>query len=396
MNGVIKMARYKMTKTKKDSIYKYKDAAGNTKYAYRYKFYDKFQNRQEKSQQGFSTEQDAERALIEVKADILDGNESYVTSANYTLIDWLTIWMDANKTNWRIGTYELYERHIRLHISPLIGKMKLTKITNMVMQRDLINPLIEKGLSQRTLKSVGRIVIAALNSAVDERIIRNNPVTKLDYGKFNGKKDSNYFSEEELKLFLNYVYKTEPTSYYTIFLTLGMSGIRKGELAGLRWSDIDFENNTITIERTRANKKVGPPKSDNGYRTISINKILINQLKKYKVWCIQNKWEKQMTVEKDSYVFIDRYKFTPISDTYVNDALDYLLDKCTYDLPRITPHGFRHTFASILIANKIPVVSVAKIIGDHPTTVMNVYAHSLSRVEEETVELFNHFNIGEG
>ena len=390
------MARYKMIKTKKDSIYKYKNAAGETKYAYRYKYYDKFQKRQEKSQSGFSTEQEAERALINIKADILDGNESFVTSANYTLMDWFTIWMNANKTIWRPGTYELYERHIRLHISSLIGKMKLSKITNMVMQRDLINPLIQKGLSQRTLKSIGRIVIAALNSAVDERIIRDNPVSKLDYGKFNGKKDGNHFSEEELKSFLSFVHKTEPTTYYTIFLTLGMSGIRKGELAGLRWSDIDFDNNTITIERTRANKKVGPPKSENGYRTITVNNILISQLKKYKLWCIQSKWEKQMTVEKDSYVFIDRYKYTSISDTYVNDALDYLLDKCEHDLPRITPHGFRHTFASILIANKIPVISVAKIIGDHPSTIMNVYAHSLSRVEEETVELFNRFSIGEG
>ncbi|MEK4628070.1 tyrosine-type recombinase/integrase [Solibacillus sp. FSL R7-0682] len=389
------MARQKMIKTKKESIYKYNDATGVTKYAYRYKYFDKFQKRREKTQQGFSTEQEAERALISIKADILDGNESYVESANYTLVDWLQIWVNANKKKWRTGTYELYERHMRIHIIPLIGKVKLNKITNMVMQRDLINPLIEKGLSQRTLKSIARIVLASINSAVEERVIRDNPITKLDFGKLNGKKGDNHFSEEELKIFLNHVYKTEPTTYYTIFLTLGMSGIRKGELAGLRWSDIDFDNNTITVDRTRANKKVGPPKSDNGYRTITVNKILINQLKKYKVWCIQSKWEKQMTLEKDDYVFIDRYKFKPISDTYVNDALDSLLDDCEYDLPRITPHGFRHTFASILIANKVPVVSVAKIIGDHPTTVMNVYAHSLSRVEEETVEFFNRFNIGE-
>ncbi|MCH7321742.1 site-specific integrase [Solibacillus sp. MA9] len=387
------MARYNLEKTKKDNIYKYQNAAGETKYAYRYKYYDKLQNRQEKSKYGLPSELAAERALINVKADILDGNEDFVKSDNYKLMDWMEIWMAANEKVWRIGTYELYKRNIERHILPSIGKMKLNKITNMIMQRELINPLIEKGMSQRTIINISRIVTTALNSAVEERIIKDNPVTRLDFGKANGKRDIKYLSEQELKLFLKIAHDYDPTTYYTVFLTLGMSGMRKGELAGLRWSDIDFQNHTITIERTRINNKVGPPKSDNGYRTIHVNRILIDQLKKYKTWCIQCKWEKNMHLVKDDYVFIDRHHFTPIGVGYVNDALVALLDNCPKGFPTITPHGFRHTYTSILIANKVPLVSVAKIIGDHPATVMNVYAHSLAQTEEETVELFNHFNV---
>lgn len=393
-NGVIKMARPPMEKTEIKGIYKYKDATGATRFAYRYKFKDRLQKRREKTKMDLPTLEVAERALIAIKADVMDGNQSFVESDNYTLLDWFEIWTDANKDNWREGTIELYERQLRLHIVPLIGKVKLNKVTNMIMQRDLIKPLFKKGLSQTTVKSIVRIVLAALNSAADERVIKENPVTRLNYGKANGKKEDNFFTEDELKLFLEIAHSYDSTTYYTIFLTLAMSGIRKGELAGLKWSDIDFENKTITIDRSRSNEKVGPPKSDNGYRTINVNRILISQLKKYKVWCTQSKWENNKGLDKNDFVFIDRYKANPISNTYVNDALDLLLTDNKYGLPRITPHGFRHTFASILIANKVPVVSVAKLIGDHPTTVMNVYAHSLSRVEEETVEFFNVFNVG--
>lgn len=380
------MARFKMEKTKKDSIYQYIDSNGSTKYAYRYKYYDRLNRRREKSKQGFETQKAAERALIEVKATIMDGGESFVEYDNYTVARWMEVWMDVKKKSWRPDTLVVYKTHLDNHISPLIGKLKLSKLSNMVIQRDLINPLFSKGLSRTSVKGITRTLISALNSAVEERVIKENPVTRLDYGT-EGKKKENFYNEDQLKKFLNVAKEYDSTTYYTIFLTLALSGMRKGELNGLRWSDIDFEKNTITIERTRSGEKVGPPKSKNGYRTVDVNSVLINQLKKYKAWCAQVKWSKNMSLEKDDYVFIDRYTFTKIGAYYVNDALRRVLQ--TTDLPEITPHGLRHTFASILIANKIPTVTVAKIIGDHPATVEQVYAHSFKRVEEETVELFD-------
>lgn len=380
------MARQKMKKTKKECIYEYKDLDGKTKYAFRYKYYDYLQNRREKTKQGFNTIVEAERALIEVKADILDGNESFVEYENLTIGQWFNIWLDAKQSRWRQGTYDLYKRRFNSYIEPLIGKKRLNKLTNSVLQKELVEPLFKKGLSRSTVKDIAGTVINALNGAVKERILKENPITELDFGKAT-KKDDNFYNQMQLSKFLKLAYKHDPTTYYTAFLTLAFSGIRKGELAGLRWSDIDFKQNTITIERSRVNSKVGPPKSDNGYRTININENLIVQLKKYKSWCIKKKWSKGNTQKNDDYVFIDRYHGTPIGDTYVNDALEAVLENS--DLPSITPHGLRHTYASILIANKVPEVTVAKLIGDHPLTLKNVYAHSLQETEQDTVGLFD-------
>lgn len=381
------MARVKMEKTKKENIYYYIDTDGKKKYAYRYKYYDMLQKRREKTKQGFLSEREAERALLEIKADILDGNESFVEHDNLTVSSWSKIWMDAKKKHWRPGTIDLYERRFKKHIIPLIGNKKLKNLTNLIMQRELVNPLFKKGLSRQTVMDITRTMLSALNSAVEERVLKENPITKIDYGKAASKKSDNYYNQKDLNEFLKLAYKHDSTSYYTIFLTLAFSGIRKGELAGLRWSDINFKDNTITIERTRINKKIGPPKSDNGYRTIKVNEQLIEQLKKYRSWCIKKKWSKGQTLEKNDYVFIDRFFGNPIGDTYINDALVRVLENSK--LPNITPHGLRHTYASILIANKVPVVTVAKLIGDHPLTVSNIYAHSLQETEEETVELFD-------
>lgn len=381
-----------MNKTKKESIYWYKDKNGKRMYAYRYKYYDVFKKRREKSKQGFRTELEAERALLELKAYILDGNEAFVENDNMILSKWFAIWTEAKKTNWRSGTYDLYQRHFKIHIEPRIGKVKLNKITNMYIERELIKPLITQGLFRNTIKSIIGLLNAALNSAKTERIIKENPITNIDISAAPISKKDNFLNEKDLEKLLKYTYEYDPTTYYTAFLTLAFTGIRKGELAGLKWQDISFKDNTITIKRTRVNKKVGPPKSDNGFRTIEANRMLFDQLKKYKAWCAQVMWSKNKTLKDDDYVFINRYTYEPIAETYLNEALNAICEEHT-DLPEITPHGLRHTYSSILIANKTPVVTVAKLIGDHPATVNNVYAHSLELAEKQVVQLFDQLQV---
>jgi len=94
------MAREKMTKTKIDGIYWYKQKS-KKKFAYRYKYYDNSGNRREKTERNFETIEKAERALIEVKAAILDGNASFVENDNLTVEQLNEIYIEANKTNWK-------------------------------------------------------------------------------------------------------------------------------------------------------------------------------------------------------------------------------------------------------------------------------------------------------
>lgn len=384
---VIEVARVKYHKTKKDGIYWYVDSKGKKKYAYRYRYYDRFNKRREKSRTNFNTEKEAERALIEIKANVLDGNDRYVENDHLTVGQWMEIWMESKKNTWRPGTYIHYQESYNNHIKPLIGHLKLKKLTNLTVQRELIDKLVEKGLRRPTVEGICKIFLAAVNAAVDEEILLRNKIKKLDFSAASVRTRENFYTEEELRVFLECAKDNDPFTRYTAFLTLAMTGMRKGEMMGLTWKDIDFEKRTITIDKARTRTGLGPPKSDNGYRKIPLNDELEKQLKKYRTWCIQKKWSLDKPFKETDYVFITVKGARPIGLTYMEDAIDHICEK--YRLKRISPHGLRHTFASILLSKKVPLKTVADILGDHPNTVIRTYAHSYKNTENEAMEILN-------
>ncbi len=386
------MARYTMVKTKKDCIYWYKDTNNKKKFSFRYKYYDRFGKRKEKSMIGFDTEQAAERALIEVKANVLDGNDRFVESANLTVAQWMEVWFEMKKKVWRPGTYVHYQESYKNHINPLIGHYKLQKLTKMTLQRELIDKLVSYGLMRPTVQGVFRVFKSAVSYAVEEEILIRDRFKKMDFSAAPTSDKENYYTEEELEEFLLCVKENDPTTRYSSILTLAMTGMRKGEMMGLTWDDLDFKNKIININKARTRTGLGPPKSDNGYRKISMNDELYIQLKKYKAWCIKKKWERSLKHDDSDYVFISRQGCRPIGLTYVEDAIDMICNK--YELRRISPHGLRHTVASILLSRGETLVTVAKVLGDNPNTILKEYVHSFEKDEIKSIELMNQFATG--
>ncbi|MFJ7661977.1 tyrosine-type recombinase/integrase [Lysinibacillus sp. NPDC097162] len=388
----ITMVRKKFYTTKKDCIYWYMDSENKKKFAFRYKYYDRFGKRKEKSQQGFDTELAAERALIEVKANVLDGNDRYVENANLTVAQWMEIWFEMKKSVWRPGTYIHYQESYNNHIKPLIGHYKLQKLTKMTLQRELIDVLVSYRLKRATIQGIFRVFKSALSYAVDEEILYKDRFKKMDFSAAPAGDKDNFYTEEELKHFLSCVKENDPTTRYTSILTLAMTGIRKGEMMGLTWKDLDFKTKSITINKARTRTGLGPPKSENGYRKISMNDELYVQLKTYKAWCIKKKWNNSMQHNDEDFVFISRQGCSPIGLTYVEDAIDMICNK--YGLRRISPHGLRHTVASILLARGETLVTVAKILGDDPNTILKVYVHSFEKDEIKSIDTMNQFASG--
>ncbi|WP_306821868.1 site-specific integrase [Bacillus pumilus] len=155
---------------------------------------------------------------------------------------------------------------------------------------------------------------------------------------------------------------------------------------GLKWSDIDFNKNTITISRTRDSKGVRSPKTKNSYRTIRVGGELMKQLKLYRKWCKELKLSFGSHLEDNDYVFINKCNATPVSDNFLNYALYKIFDE--NNIKRITVHGLRHTHATILIGKKIPARAIADRLGDTPEMIHQVYSHSFEELEIETVDAF--------
>ncbi len=154
----------------------------------------------------------------------------------------------------------------------------------------------------------------------------------------------------------------------------------------MQWDDICFKTNTITVNRTRDKYGTRTPKSKKSYRTIKIDDILITQLKSYYLWCKKIKLSLGLHLQENDLVFITNTG-SPCNDSTLNKAFESLFDGL--EIKRITPHGLRHTHATILIEKRIPVIEIAQRLGNTPQMIYNVYGHSFDKIENESVQAFS-------
>jgi integrase len=155
----------------------------------------------------------------------------------------------------------------------------------------------------------------------------------------------NYLTRDEVSLFLETA-KNCPMHHYVIASLLLRTGFRKGELLGLLWEDIDLEEKTISITKSRSNYRVKEPKTSSSYRTISIDNTLVKEIKEYQTWQEKNKEKHGFIYVETNYV-ITTWNGTPMGTFGVNKVISTIVEKA--NLPKINPHGLRHTHAIMML-----------------------------------------------
>ncbi|MBU5594875.1 site-specific integrase [Amphibacillus sp. MSJ-3] len=379
----------KLNKTKiDDEIYYYFLKSGEKRWMYRHKYYDTLGKRREKKKSGFKSEKQALKALLKLKADLLDGNVKKVEHDQMTVSQWFDIWFDAYKSNWGVKTVARRKEIVENQIKPLIGKRKIAKLDRSTYIREFINPLLEK-YSPGSVYMYHRIFSIGINAAVnDERIPRNR------FKNIKIKKDEklkNFLTPDELNILLVTADKFSPNRSIFIWI-LAYTGMRKGESLGLKWDDIDFNKKTISIKRTRDEYGVRLPKTRNSYRVIKVDDILLNRLRSYRTWCKEIKLKNGKKLHENDYVIISIQSGEPIGDRFTYKFFNLMYDdlkKQGINLKRITPHGLRHTHATILINNGVPAKTVADKLGNTVEMVYKVYVHSFDEMEEKALDIFN-------
>lgn len=371
----------KMNKLKKDpELYYYLNSKSEKLYAFRHRFYDALGNRKEKSKQGFKTENEAYRALLEVRTQIINGDTKHVSNDNLTVSEWLDIWYESNQVVWKISTRLQRADAIRVHLKSILGKYKLATLDKNTYKRVFINKLLEthKGSTVQNLHNLFKI---AVNAAVDEEIIPRNRFNKIIIP--DDKLGDNFYTPSELVQFLKIAEKEENITNYTAILLLAYSGLRKGEAFGLKWKDIDELEETLIIERTRDGYGVRAPKTKNSYRSVIIDEVVIKQLKLYKKWCRETRMKFGLPFNDDTYVFINRRTGLEVSAEILNHSLKRIAER--YEIKRISPHGLRHTHATILIQQRTPVKTIAERLGNTPDMIYKIYGHNFEELEREAV-----------
>lgn len=374
----------KTYKSKKDNnLYYYFNAKDEKIWGFRYRYYDALGTRREKSKQGLKTEKAAYRLLLEVKTSILNGEEKQVENSNMTVSEWLDVWYETHKNDWKITSQLQRENAIKYQMKPLLGKYKLNELDKTTYKRVFINELLKKYKSS-TVRLFHTLFKVAINAAVDNEIIPRNRFNKIIIPV--EVVNDNFLTVEELNSFLATAKQLENITNHTMILLLAYTGLRKGEALGLTWTNVDFDNNTITVERTRDNKGARSPKTKNSYRNIGVDCILIKQLKLYRTWCKQTMLSFGKHLSDNDYIFISYQSGTPMGGNTLKYCFERIIKKT--GLKSITPHGLRHTHATILMGKKQNVKVIAERLGNTPEMIWAIYGHTTKSLEEESVIAF--------
>lgn len=311
-------------------------------------------------------------------------DEHSLLSAEMTVDAWFTYWIEnVKKGNIRKRTLEGYERIYNLSIRQYIGQMMLSEVKPVHCQ-DVLNQLKEeRHYRTGTLTNIKQVMHAMFEYALENELVVRNPITKSIKAS-NGKPEGvEALTADEQKCFMAAAWDSE---YYNQFALALQTGLRVGEIAGLKWSDIDFKNRKLHVKHSvyfdyKTHKwNIGEPKTESGKRDIPLTEEAIGILKNQKT-----KADKSQIVNMEFHDFVFTKNGEPIKImTYF-----YELRKITktIGMREISMHVFRHTFATRCIEGGMKPKTLQMILG-HSTiqTTLDRYVHVTGDEKEKEMK----------
>jgi integrase len=338
-------------------------------------------------------------------------------------------------------TLEDYTTELDNKIIPAIGHLKIAKIKPTHLQ-SFYNNLLEDGIrrdgksggySPVTIKKNHAIISSMLSQAVLWQLIESNPCDRVSPPKDKKvTEEVKHFTLEQAEFFLNALEMEYTTKYkahdrtddtgkkyhvpeyiesrsiptqFKVFFNLALfGGLRRGELIALTWNDIDFENNSVSINKSTGyvDKQMitKAPKNKSSIRVITVPGPVMDLVKKYRTEQLEYKLSIGDQWQGDNYVFIQAsgkqmHLATPYG-TFKDIIKKYndTIEKDKFKLPDIPLHGLRHTSATLLISENIDVRTVSARLGHAQTsTTMNIYAHSLKKLDEKAADALGNILI---
>ena len=293
----------------------------------------------------------------------------------YTIGQWMDVWFEHYaKVKVRPSSHQTYRGYIDNHIKPNIGKIPLEKLTSLELQK-FYKKLLEKGrvdrlesrnqakgLSPKTVWNIHQIISSAMKLAQEQKLIASNPAEGCALPRM-GHQEMKTLPVEQLHSFLR---EAKDSGVFELYYLELATGLRRGELLGLKWEDIDLERGDLRVRRqiARINGEVveAPLKTKNAYRTLPLAEDTVSIL-----------LEQKKKVAGSPWVFPSSTG-GPISPDSVLHMLHRVLKRA--GLPRIRFHDLRHTFATLALQNGVDVKTVSGMLGHFSAGfTLDTYAH---------------------
>ena len=333
-------------------------------------FYDNQGKRQVKALPKGTARKDANKALRDIE-DLLEKGVYVSSRETPTFKQVAEDWIASKKQNLRSTTWEVYEGHTRNHFTELEPK-KINRITIARIEK-FIQIRQEQGMKLGTLRKILVSLNQIMSYAVRHKYIGHNPLRDAERPRGQGVEESNkitILNVEEIKTFLEQVIDKK---YHTLFMLAITTGARQGELLGLKWSDVDWKNSQIHIQRTFNKGRWFAPKTKGSERRIDIGPSMVKALKEWKLACLPN---------EHNLIFPNRAGQPINHSNMVNRYYFPALDKAK--IPQIKFHALRHTTASLMIEQGENIKYIQSQLGhSSPTVTLNVYAHLMKPTNQE-------------
>lgn len=350
------------------------------------------------------------RRAIEKMKEIIESYKDINLECDDVLFtDFLDKWLKGIKGIIKPSTWESYDKTVSGKLKPYFESKRykfkdmkpevFTKYFVYLAQHGKSNG--KGGLGYKTVKNIRGVLSSAYEYAVENNYVKENPVSRSRMPSFphSIKSDVPEYSAEQVRKLL--LFAKENDSHIYIFLLLALyTGLRKGELLALTWDDVDYGKKLLRVNKSRTGSRkaitaqITTPKTESSNRKIPLNDTVLEALKAEKkrqdehAEILGNGYDK-------SHSFIVR---TVLGKPYVNlSAINRVVNRLTENagLPHCTIHGFRHSVASILDDNGVPIQDISVLLGHESVqTTERIYINWRKTAKAETIEtLDNAINL---
>ncbi len=337
---------------------------------------------------GYRTRREAEEARIEILARIQQGE--YVGPSKQTLQAFLMDeWVPAIKGSVRPTTWASYKRNIELHVVPHIGSRQVQRLSTSQLNK-LYADLLDSGrvdgkggLSNSTVRYVHRILTKALNDAVKWGKLTRNPCTAAEPPRRTATEtELRVWNAEELREFLMSV---EDHELYALWMLAATTGMRRGEVLGLRWQDLDLESGRLSVVQTLVSVdyevQISEPKTSRGRRSIALDPRTVRALRQHRSSQVEARLALGSRIDPSDLVFL-----RADGSAYHPDGIGKEFKKlqARAELPRIRFHDLRHTHATLALQAGVHPRIVSERLG-HSSIAMTLdtYSHVMPNMQEE-------------
>lgn len=337
----------------------------------------------------FQTRKAAEQYLGDMLKAVHEGSYSEPTKDNVK--DFMAKWLSAVKPRLKASTAESYETVIACYIVPSIGAKQVRQLTPPILQTffgDLEKSGGKKGkrLSPRTVRYAATVLKKALNDAVAWGLLAKNPAHFVSGLPRQETRPMVTWTADELRCFLGHA---QPDSLYAAFRLAASTGMRRSEICGLRWGDVDFDGGRLSIQRgivsVRYKAVISDPKTTRSRRAVALDAATMAVLREHRVRQAEQRLVLGLGGASPDAAVFQEAEGNPVHPEALSARFESLVKSS--GLPRLTLHGLRHSWATLALQGGVHPKVVSERLGhSNISLTLNVYSHVIPAMEAEAAE----------